>query len=131
VSITPAIAFPILSAANPGEILGWERRAYDDLVAFTAVPEPGAMVLFAVAAALAGLRRWAALAAVIAAGSVTASAAPVLALARPVDQARFTATTFATGLSFPTSMAELADGSLPVAETRDRVGFPVSGDLGC
>lgn len=44
-------------------------------------------------------------------------AAPVLTLARPVDQARFTATTFATGLSFPTSMAELADGSLLVAES--------------
>lgn len=43
-------------------------------------------------------------------------AAPLLTLARPVDQARFTATTFATGLSFPTSMAELADGSLLVAE---------------
>jgi hypothetical protein len=67
------------------------------------------------AAALDGLRRWRSLALVIAAGSVTASAAPVLPLARPVDQARFTATTFATGLSFPTSMAELADGSLLVA----------------
>ena len=44
-------------------------------------------------------------------------AAPMLTLARPVDQARFTATTFATGLSFPTSMAELADGSLLVAES--------------
>ena len=44
-------------------------------------------------------------------------AAPVLTLARPVDQARFTATTFVTGLSFPTSMAELADGSLLVAES--------------
>jgi len=44
-------------------------------------------------------------------------AAPLLTLARPADQARFTATTFATGLSFPTSMAELADGSLLVAES--------------
>lgn len=44
-------------------------------------------------------------------------AAPLLTLARPVDQARFAATTFATGLSFPTSMAELADGSLLVAES--------------
>ena len=53
--------------------------------------------------------------AVTAASSLLAS--PELTLARPVDQARFTATTFATGLSFPTSMAELADGSLLVAES--------------
>ncbi len=49
--------------------------------------------------------------------AVAAVAAPVLTLARPVDQARFAASTFATGLSFPTSMAELADGSLLVAES--------------
>jgi hypothetical protein len=85
VSITPVIAFPILSPENPGEILGWERRTYDDVVTFTAVPDPGAIVLLAVVAALAGLRRWGPLAAVIAVGSVTASAAPMLTLARPVD----------------------------------------------
>lgn len=100
VSITPVIAFPILSPGNPGEILGWERRTYDDVVTFAAVPEPGVIVLLAVAAALAGVRRWAALIAVIAVESVTDSAAPVLTLARPVDQARFTATAVATGLSF-------------------------------
>jgi hypothetical protein len=59
VSITPVIAFPILSPANPGEILEWERRTYDDVVTFTAVPEPGAIVLLAMAAAQAVLRRWA------------------------------------------------------------------------
>lgn len=42
-------------------------------------------------------------------------AAPVLS--RPADQARFTVTTFATGLAFPTSMASLSDGSLLVATT--------------
>jgi glucose/arabinose dehydrogenase len=36
-------------------------------------------------------------------------------LARPQDQSRFHATTFATGLAYPTSMTELADGSLLVA----------------
>lgn len=67
--------------------------------------------------ALACVCRRAALATLVALMSAAASAAPVLTLARPVDQARFTATTFATGLSFPTSMAELADGSLLVAES--------------
>ncbi len=113
----PVIRFPMLSSPNPDWILRRERRTCDDVVALTAVPESRAIMPIAMAAALAGLRRWAALAAVIAAGSATASAAPVLTLARPVDQARFTATTFATGLSFPTSMAELADGSLLVAES--------------
>jgi glucose/arabinose dehydrogenase len=42
---------------------------------------------------------------------------PTLALARPQDQSRFRVTTFATGLSFPTSMTTLADGSLLVAES--------------
>lgn len=44
-------------------------------------------------------------------------AAPVLTLARPEDQPRFRVTTFASGLSFPTSMTELSDGSLLVAES--------------
>jgi glucose/arabinose dehydrogenase len=48
-------------------------------------------------------------------------ASPVLAeviapaLARPEDQARFRVSVFATGLGYPTSMAQLADGSLLVA----------------
>lgn len=37
------------------------------------------------------------------------------AFARPIDQARFSIVPFATGLANPTSMAELADGSLLVA----------------
>ncbi len=48
---------------------------------------------------------------------VTASpgyAAPTLTLARPEDASRFRVTTFATGLSFPTSVAPLSDGSLLV-----------------
>jgi hypothetical protein len=45
VTITPAYAFPILSPTDPGVILGWERRTYDDVVRFTAVPEPGTAVL--------------------------------------------------------------------------------------
>lgn len=36
-------------------------------------------------------------------------------LVRPQDQSRFQVTTFATGLAYPTSMTELADGSLLVA----------------
>ena len=50
VSITPAYAFPLLSPTNPGEILGWERRTYDDVVTFFAVPEPNALLLMAAAA---------------------------------------------------------------------------------
>ena len=46
-----------------------------------------------------------------------ASGPPDLVLARPIDQSRLQVTTFATGLSFPTSMAELADGSLLVAQS--------------
>jgi len=38
-----------------------------------------------------------------------------LSLARPEDQERFRVTVFAEGLSFPTSMVELADGSLLIA----------------
>ena len=37
--------------------------------------------------------------------------------ARPIDQERLTVTAFASGLWFPTSMAELPDGSLLVAES--------------
>lgn len=37
--------------------------------------------------------------------------------ARAIDQARFTVTAFASGLWFPTSMAQLPDGSLLVAES--------------
>jgi glucose/arabinose dehydrogenase len=36
-------------------------------------------------------------------------------LARPQDQSRFQVTAFATGLAYPTSMTQLADGSLLVA----------------
>lgn len=81
----PVIRFPMLSSPNPDWILRRERRTCDDVVALTAVPGSRAIMRSAMAAALAGLRRWAALAAVIAAGSATASAAPVLTLARPVD----------------------------------------------
>jgi glucose/arabinose dehydrogenase len=50
--------------------------------------------------------------------SCVAHAAPVVPQpARAIDQARFTVTAFATGLWFPTSMAELPDGSLLVAES--------------
>lgn len=53
VTITPAYAFPVLSPTNPGEILGWERRTYDDSVTFVAVPEPTGLVLLATAALVA------------------------------------------------------------------------------
>lgn len=46
--------------------------------------------------------------------AATSSAAPTLTLARPEDASRFRVTTFASGLSFPTSVAPLADGSLLV-----------------
>ena len=39
----------------------------------------------------------------------------MISLAKPLDQARFQITPFASGLSFPTSMLELADGSILVA----------------
>lgn len=45
VTITPAYAFPVLSPTNPGEILNWERRTYDDVVTFVAVPEPSTLLL--------------------------------------------------------------------------------------
>lgn len=60
VSITPAYAFPLLSPTNPGVITGWERRAYDDVVTFSAVPEPNGLLLPATltaAALFAGRRR--------------------------------------------------------------------------
>ncbi len=50
VSITPVYAFPVLSPTNPGEILNWERRTYDDVVTFVAVPEPSGAMLLAAAA---------------------------------------------------------------------------------
>ena len=55
VSITPAHAFPLLSATNPGEILGWERRTYADVVTFSVVPEPHAAILAAAAATAAAV----------------------------------------------------------------------------
>lgn len=57
VSITPAYAFPVLSATNAGEILAWERRTYDDVVTFTAVPEPAGWCLTVAAVAAAAIRR--------------------------------------------------------------------------
>jgi hypothetical protein len=56
VSITPAYAFPLLSPTNPGEIMGWERRTYDDVVTFSVVPEPSAACL--VAAAMTAAVAW-------------------------------------------------------------------------
>ena len=47
VSITPAYAFPLLSPTNPGEIIGWEWRTYADVVTFSAVPEPNALLFAA------------------------------------------------------------------------------------
>ena len=55
VSITPAYAFPVLSGTTPGEIIGWERRTYDDAVTFSAVPEPGFLVAALSGAALLGV----------------------------------------------------------------------------
>ncbi len=54
VTLTPAYAFPILSSTDPGQIIGWERRVYDDSVTFTTVPEPGTglLVLSGIAAGL-------------------------------------------------------------------------------
>ncbi|MFO0039609.1 MAG: hypothetical protein ACK522_11805 [Synechococcaceae cyanobacterium] len=50
----------------------------------------------------------------LAAPAAAASAPPTLTLARPEDQARFRVSTFASGLSYPTSLVPLADGSLLV-----------------
>ncbi len=59
VTLTPAYAFPILSPDHPGEILGWERRTYDDSVTFSTVPEPGTglLALSGIAAGVV-LHRW-------------------------------------------------------------------------
>ena len=56
VSITPAYAFPVLSATTAGEIIGWERRTYDDAVTFSVVPEPGLLAAALTTAALLGVR---------------------------------------------------------------------------
>lgn len=48
VTITPVYAFPVLSPTNPGEILNWERRTYDDTVTFVAVPEPTTLCLLGI-----------------------------------------------------------------------------------
>jgi hypothetical protein len=50
----------------------------------------------------------------LAAPAPAASGPPTLTLARPEDQARFRVSTFASGLSYPTSLVPLADGSLLV-----------------
>jgi glucose/arabinose dehydrogenase len=44
-------------------------------------------------------------------------------LARPEDQARFRVSVFATGLGYPTSMTQLADGSLLVATSEGGSGW--------
>jgi hypothetical protein len=54
------------------------------------------------------------LAALLAGGAAGATEPPVLTLAKPEDQARFRVTTFVSGLSFPTSLTALSDGSLLV-----------------
>lgn len=56
VSITPAYAFPMLSATTAGEIIGWERRTYDDAATFSVVPEPGLLVVTLVGLAALGVR---------------------------------------------------------------------------
>jgi hypothetical protein len=38
VSITPVYLFPVLNPEKPGEVLDWERRTYDDVLALEAVP---------------------------------------------------------------------------------------------
>ena len=64
---------------------------------------------------LPGLTVALALSPVVLAPAAQAESPPTLTLNRPQDQSRFRVTTFASGLSFPTSMASLADGSLLVA----------------
>jgi len=64
---------------------------------------------------LPGLAAALALSPAVLAPPAQAQTPPTLILNRPEDQARFRVTTFASGLSFPTSMASLADGSLLVA----------------
>ncbi|MEB3166466.1 MAG: VCBS domain-containing protein, partial [Cyanobacteriota bacterium] len=51
------------------------------------------------------------------AAPATPAAPPALPLARSSDAARFAVSRFASGLGFPSSMAELSDGSLLVATT--------------
>jgi hypothetical protein len=43
VSISPVYLFPMLDPDSPGEVLDWERRIYDDVLAFEAVPLPMAV----------------------------------------------------------------------------------------
>jgi len=38
VTITPVHVFPVLSADQPGEVIDWERRVYDDVVTFEVEP---------------------------------------------------------------------------------------------
>jgi hypothetical protein len=57
VSITPTIAFPLLSPTNPGEVVGWERRTYADVVNLVAVPEPALAPIAAAAIVLGVLGR--------------------------------------------------------------------------
>lgn len=64
---------------------------------------------------LPGLTVALALSPVLLAPAAQAESPPTLTLNRPQDQSRFRVTTFASGLSFPTSMASLSDGSLLVA----------------
>jgi hypothetical protein len=64
-----------------------------------------------------GLQPWSAalcVAALLGAAPAIATEPPVLTLAKPEDQARFRVTTFVSGLSFPTSLTALDDGSLLV-----------------
>ena len=42
VSITPVHVFPVLDPENPGMLLDWERRTYDDALSFDVTPLPAA-----------------------------------------------------------------------------------------
>jgi hypothetical protein len=42
VSISPVHVFPVLDPGNPGTILDWERRTYDDMLTFDVTPLPAA-----------------------------------------------------------------------------------------
>ena len=70
-------------------IVFWRNRAHLLL---------GALALFPIPASMAG-------------------SPPTLTLARPQDAARFSVTTYATGLAFPSSMIRLDDGSILVASS--------------
>jgi hypothetical protein len=76
VTITPAYAFPLLSPTNPGEILSWERRTYDDVVTFVAVPEPSPVLLLIAAVASMAFARTA----VRGTAQVSTSAVPSMAM---------------------------------------------------